>query len=66
MEDPEVPIKRLHKMTEEQVRREASVHPLEWVETRGELPRQHIVVFKKTLLARKIHKLDLALMRRLP
>ena len=60
MEDPEVPIKRLHKMTEEQVRREASVHPLEWVETRGELPRQHIVVFKKTLLARKIHKFSAA------
>ena len=46
-EDPAVPIKPLHKMTEEQVRREASVHPLEWVETREELPRQHIVVFKK-------------------
>ena len=46
-EDPAVPIKPLHKMTEEQVRREASVHLLEWVETRQELPRQHIVVFKK-------------------
>ncbi len=46
-EDPAVPIKPLHKMTEEQVRREASVHALEWVETRGELPRQHVVVFRK-------------------
>ena len=48
-EDPEVPIKPLHKMTEEQVRREASVHPLEWVETGEDLPRQHIIVFKKTV-----------------
>ena len=50
-EDPAVPIKPLHKMTEEQVRREASVHPLEWVETRADLPRQHIIVFKKTVIS---------------
>ncbi len=50
-EDPGVPIKPLHKMTEEQVRREASVHPLEWVETRADLPRQHIIVFKKTVIS---------------
>lgn len=48
-EDPTVPIKPLHKMTEEQVRREASVHPLEWVETRDDLPRQHIIVFKRSV-----------------
>lgn len=48
LEDPTVPIKLLHKMSEAQVKREASAHPLEWVETIRELPRQHITIFKKT------------------
>ncbi len=46
-EDPDVPIKTIHKMTEAQVRKEMSVHPLEWVETIGTLPWQHIIVFRK-------------------
>lgn len=46
-EDPSVPIKRLHKMTEAQVRKEMTVHPLEWVETIRALPQQHIIVFRK-------------------
>jgi len=46
-EDPSVPIKPLHKMTEAQVRKEMSVHPLEWVETIKVLPRQHVIVFKR-------------------
>ena len=46
-EDPAVPIKLLHKMTEAQVKKEMSVLPLEWVETIGVLPRQHIMVFRK-------------------
>ena len=46
-EDPHVPIKRLHKMTELQVVKEATPHPLEWVETIDKLPRQHVVIFKK-------------------
>jgi len=46
-EDPSVPIKRLHKMSEEQVKKEAAVHSLEWVETLTVLPRQHIIVFKR-------------------
>ncbi len=46
-EDPAVPIKRLHKMTEKQVMREMEVHNLEHVETIGILPWQHILVFKK-------------------
>lgn len=46
-EDPTVPIKPLHKMTEAQVRREAAVHPLRWVETLDVLPRQHLIVFRK-------------------
>ena len=48
-EDPAVPIKLLHKMTEAQVKKEMAVLPLEWVETLGALPRQHIIVFRKRL-----------------
>jgi len=50
MEDPKVPIKLLHKMSQLQVLKEASPHPLEWVETISVLPRQHIIIFKKTKL----------------
>lgn len=47
-EDPKVPIKRLHKMTDAQIRKEMAVHPeLQHVETIGSLPWQHVVVFKK-------------------
>jgi precorrin-6B methylase 2 len=46
-EDPEVPIKLVHKMTERQVLKEMSPHALTWVKTLGILPRQHIIVFKK-------------------
>ncbi len=46
-EDPDVPIKEVHKMSEAQVRKEMSVQPLEWVETNESLPRQHIIVFRK-------------------
>jgi len=46
-EDTKVPIKLLHKMTEAQVRKEMSVHPLEWVETSEVLPWQHIIIFRK-------------------
>jgi len=46
-EDPDVPIKLLHKMTEAQVRKEAALLSLQWVETIEKLPRQHIIVFKK-------------------
>jgi SAM-dependent methyltransferase len=46
-EDPAVPIKPLHKMTEAQIRKEAVVHPLEWVETISTLPWQHVVIFRK-------------------
>ena len=46
--DPKVPIKRLHKMTEEQVIKEASLFPLKHVETYKKLPWQHVVFFEKT------------------
>lgn len=46
-EDPRVPIKPLHKMSEAQIKREAAVFPLEWERTVGTLPWQHVVVFRK-------------------
>ena len=46
-EDPNVPIKAVHKMSEAQVTKEMTVHPLQWAETINVLPWQHIIVFKK-------------------
>ena len=47
-EDPDVPIKLLHKMSEAQVKKEMTVHPqLSFAETLEDLPRQHIIIFKK-------------------
>ena len=46
-EDPAVPIKKVHKMTEAQVRREIGALPLVWERTSERLPIQHIVVFRK-------------------
>jgi len=46
-EDPNVPIKALHKMSEAQIKREAAVHALVWDRTVGSLPWQHLVVFRK-------------------
>src|SRR5437879_224531 len=47
-EDPKVPIKRVHKMTEAQVRKEMSLQPLKWQETIETLPWQHIIIFQRT------------------
>jgi hypothetical protein len=46
-EDPKVPIKLVHKMTQKQVIKEMEPHPLEWAATLDPLPWQHIIVFKK-------------------
>ena len=46
-EDPKVPIKPLHKMSELQVIKEATPHPLVWVETLRDLPWQHVIIFQK-------------------
>jgi precorrin-6B methylase 2 len=46
-EDPRVPIKALHKMSEAQIKREAAVHALAWERTVNILPWQHLVVFRK-------------------
>ena len=47
LEDDTVPIKRLHKMSELQVIKEATPHPLSWVETFDDLPWQHVIIFEK-------------------
>lgn len=45
-EDPNVPILPLHKMSVAQVKKEAELLPLQYVETDETLPRQHIIIFK--------------------
>jgi SAM-dependent methyltransferase len=46
-EDPRVPIKPVHKMSEAQVKREAGALGLVWERTAGTLPWQHVVMFRK-------------------
>jgi SAM-dependent methyltransferase len=46
-EDPDVPIKRVHKMTVAQARKEMAAVGLGWKETKGFLPQQHFIVFEK-------------------
>jgi hypothetical protein len=48
LEDPKVPIKLVHKMTQKQVIKEMSPFPLKHAETIGVLPWQHIMIFEKT------------------
>lgn len=47
MEDPSVPIKLLHKMSQEQARTEMAAIGLEWLRTEDFLPQQHFMVFQK-------------------
>ncbi len=49
LEDPKVPIKLVHKMSEAQVKKEALIkdHGLIYLETFRKLPRQHVVIFEK-------------------
>ncbi len=44
-EDRSVPIKELHKMTQQQARREMEAVGLAWQTTEDFLPRQHVMVF---------------------
>jgi ubiquinone/menaquinone biosynthesis C-methylase UbiE len=46
-EDPDVPIKPLHKMSERQARMEMEAVGLVWVGTSFALPWQHLMVFEK-------------------
>ncbi len=46
-EDPKVPIKEVHKMSEEQIKKEMAVVGLSHLKTVGTLPWQHIAIFTK-------------------
>jgi SAM-dependent methyltransferase len=46
-ENPLIPIKGLHKMTQRQVKKEMSAVGLVWQETKDLLPQQHLMIFRK-------------------
>jgi ubiquinone/menaquinone biosynthesis C-methylase UbiE len=46
-EDPNVPIKLVHKMSVTQVRKEMTLFPLDYLQTIEVLPRQHIIEFTR-------------------
>lgn len=46
-ENPFIPIKPLHKMTQKQARQEMQAVGLRWRETKSFLPTQHLMVFEK-------------------
>ena len=47
-ENPLIPIKALHKMTQKQVRKEMALVGLHWLETKTFLPQQHVMIFQKS------------------
>jgi ubiquinone/menaquinone biosynthesis C-methylase UbiE len=47
LEDPDVPIKLVHKMFQKQVVKEMGPHPLRHLKTIDVLPWQHIIIFEK-------------------
>ena len=47
LEDPSVPIKRLHKMSEQQAKKEMRALGLSFIENRDFLPQQHLLIFEK-------------------
>ncbi|MEO1430944.1 MAG: methyltransferase [Cyanobacteria bacterium J06632_19] len=46
-ENPFIAIKRLHKMTQKQVKKEMQAVGLTWKETKELLPQQHLMIFEK-------------------
>ena len=54
-EDPTVPIKPLHKMSEAQARKEMKAVGFEWLETGAYLPQQHVLVFGKPPLGAAVN-----------
>ena len=46
-ENPFVMIKPLHKMSQRQVKREMAAIGLQWLETKSDLPQQHVLIFGK-------------------
>ena len=47
-EDPAVPIKPLHKMSQAQAQREMEAAGLQWLRTDPSLPQQHLMFFAKS------------------
>ena len=50
-ENPLIPIKGLHKMSQKQVKKEMQAVGLVWQETKDLLPQQHIMFFQKPVAA---------------
>lgn len=48
-ENPLIPIKALHKMSQIQVRREMEAVGLHWLEAKPVVPQQHVLVFQKPI-----------------
>ena len=48
-ENPLVLIKKHHKMTQKQVKKELTAAGLKWVKTDGRLPQQHLMFFEKPI-----------------
>ncbi|HEY9607591.1 MAG TPA: class I SAM-dependent methyltransferase, partial [Allocoleopsis sp.] len=46
-ENPLIPIKALHKMSQKQARKEMAAVGLQWLETKRFLPQQHLMIFQK-------------------
>lgn len=46
-EDPNVPIKQIHKMSVAQARKEMAAVGLEFVEVKESLPQQHLLIFRR-------------------
>ena len=46
-ENPFILIKGLHKMSQQQARKEMQAVGLQWLETKSFLPTQHVMVFEK-------------------
>ncbi len=47
-ENPFIPIKALHKMTQKQAQKEMQAVSLQWRETKSFLPTQHLMIFEKS------------------
>ena len=56
MEDPSVPIKLLHKMTQKQAIKEISQVGFVWKKTLDVLPQQHFMIFEKPVAEKEPSK----------
>jgi predicted methyltransferase len=54
-ENPFIMIKRLHKMTQKQVKKEMQAVGLVFQETKNLLPQEHFIVFRKSQIIAGAH-----------